>query len=82
MAELEGAVVAIPAPDVRVVDTTGAGDAFCGAFAARLAEGGAPLDAARAGVAAGSLAATIAGAQPSMPRRAEVERIAAMLAPA
>lgn len=63
---------AIDAPAVDVVDTTGAGDAFCGAFAAELAEGTDLVVAARAGVAAGSLAATRAGAQPSMPRRAEI----------
>jgi ribokinase len=62
----------LPAPPVEVVDTTGAGDAFCGAFAARLAAAPDPVAAARAGVAAGSLACTRAGAQPSMPRAAEI----------
>ncbi|TWE09297.1 ribokinase [Rudaeicoccus suwonensis] len=45
-----------PPPVAEVVDTTGAGDAFCGAFAARLAAGSTMADAARWGVAAGSFA--------------------------
>ncbi len=65
----------IAAPPVEVVDTTGAGDAFCGAMAARLAEGVDPIEAARVGVAAGSLAVTKAGAQPSMPHREEIDRL-------
>jgi ribokinase len=64
----------LPAPKVEVVDSTGAGDAFCGAFAARLADGADLLTAACAGVVAGSIAVTKAGAQPSMPRRDEIER--------
>jgi ribokinase len=72
-----GETTAIPAPAVEVVDTTGAGDAFCGALAARLVGGADPVAAARRGVVAGSLAATKAGAQPSMPRRDEIERLAA-----
>jgi ribokinase len=63
----------IAALQVGVVDTTGAGDAFCGAFATELAMGADPFDAARVGVVAGSLAVTKAGAQPSMPTRAEIE---------
>ncbi len=80
----DGAVVALnektwhfPAPSVPVVDTTGAGDAFCGAFAARLAAGADILQAAEAGVVAGSIAVTREGAQPSMPRREEIERFLA-----
>ena len=66
-----------PAPRVDVVDTTGAGDAFCGAFAADLARGVDPFLAARTGVAAGSLATTIPGAYPGIPRREAIERILA-----
>lgn len=61
-----------PAPSVEVVDTTGAGDAFCGAYAARIARGDDPFAATAYGVAAGSLAVTVAGAQPSIPREEEV----------
>jgi ribokinase len=71
----DGIAEGLPAPRVDVVDSTGAGDAFCGAFAARLAAGSEILTAARAGVIAGSLAVTKAGAQPSMPRRDEIDRL-------
>ncbi len=47
----------------RVVDTTGAGDAFAGAFAAALANGAGIDDAVRFGAAAGSLTVAAAGAQ-------------------
>jgi len=58
---------AVPAPAVTVIDTTAAGDAFAGAFAAAL-DAGAPLPRALArGVAAGALACTREGAQPSLP---------------
>jgi ribokinase len=70
-----GTVTHIPAPEVKVVDTTGAGDAFCGAMAAGLAAGLDPVEAARIGVITGSLATTRHGAQPSIPTRAEVERL-------
>lgn len=73
----DGRVDRLAAPVVAVVDTTGAGDAFVGAMAARLAEGSDVVGAARAGVVAGSLATTRAGAQPSMPRREEIERMLA-----
>ena len=68
----DGNVEQIPAPHVEVVDTTGAGDSFCGAFAARLVSGDDPVTAARFGVVAGSLAVTVAGAQPSIPTGAEI----------
>ncbi len=62
-----------PAFAVTAIDTTGAGDAFNGALAVALAER-APLPAAlRFANAAGALACTRRGAQPAMPRRAEVE---------
>ena len=57
-----------PAVEVSPVDTTGAGDAFCGALAARLAAGDGLRDAVRYAAAAGALATTIAGAVPSLPR--------------
>jgi ribokinase len=76
----DGETTAIPAPAVNVVDTTAAGDAFCGAFAADLARGETPLTAARTGVAAGSLATMVAGAYPGQPRREAIERILAIAA--
>lgn len=73
----DGKTVAIPAPAVTVVDTTGAGDAFSGAFAAELARGADPLTAARSGVVAGSLATTVPGAYPGLPKREAIERLLA-----
>ena len=61
--------------DVTPIDTTGAGDAFCGSFAAAIAAGDDPLDAARFAAAAGALATTRVGAVPSLPRRAEIEAL-------
>ena len=63
-------VVWIPAPAVRVVDTTGAGDAFVGAFAVGLGLGWSPAAAAALGCAAGSDSVTRAGTQTSYPDRA------------
>lgn len=60
----------VPAPAVAdVVDTTGAGDAFAGALAVRLASGRSLEDAVELGVRAGSFAVTSEGAQSSYPRR-------------
>jgi ribokinase len=64
---------AIPPVPVEPVDTTGAGDAFCGAFCARLAAGD-PVEAALSWAAvAGALATTVAGAVPSLPRVAAIQ---------
>jgi ribokinase len=63
------------APQVQVLDTTAAGDAFAGAFAVALAEGEAGEAALRRAVAAGSLACTVLGARPSLPGRAAVDRL-------
>jgi len=63
----------VPAHDVKIVDTTGAGDAFVGALAAAL-DAAVPLaDALRFAVAAGSLACTAAGAQTALPHRAAID---------
>jgi len=59
---------------VEVVDTTAAGDAFVGAFAVALTEGKVTLEAAAFGNAAGALTATRSGAQPSLPKRAELDQ--------
>ncbi|MBL8589109.1 MAG: ribokinase [Methylobacteriaceae bacterium] len=74
-----GTRLAAPAAKVAVVDTTGAGDAFVGAFAAAI-DGGLPLAAAlRRGSAAGALACTKEGAQPSLPSAADIAALAAQL---
>jgi len=57
----------VPGFPVTAVDTTAAGDAFAGALAVRLAGGADLADAVRFANAAGALAATQAGAQPSLP---------------
>ena len=71
-AHVDGYPHRLIAHPVNVVDTTDAGDAFCGAMAAALALGE-PVGTALAwGNAAGALAATCPGAQPSMPTRDEI----------
>ena len=62
-----------PAFDVTPVDTTAAGDAFVGGFAVALAEGRPLVEAVRWGNAAGALATTKLGAQPSLPTRDMLE---------
>jgi ribokinase len=57
------------------VETTGAGDAFVGGFAASLARGENPLQAARFGSAAAGISVTRLGAAPAMPRREEIEML-------
>ncbi|MFE0189576.1 ribokinase [Streptomyces sp. NPDC059008] len=61
---------------VKAVDTTGAGDAFTGALATRLARGDSLPEAARFAVRVGAAAVTKPGAQPSYPTRAELELLA------
>ncbi len=60
-------VTTVPAESVEVVDTTGCGDAFTGAVAARLVAGDTLVDAARFASRASGLAATGGGAQSSYP---------------
>lgn len=58
-----------------VVETTGAGDAFNGGFAAALAEGMDPGEAVRFGSATAGISVTRAGTAPSMPARAEIDAL-------
>ena len=58
-----------------VVETTGAGDAFCGGFAAALSEGAFVLEAARFGCATAAISVTRAGTAPSMPAREEIDAL-------
>jgi ribokinase len=62
-------------PPITPVDTTGAGDTFVAALTLALLEGQAPEAALRFACAAGSVTATRAGAQTSLPSREEVEAI-------
>ncbi|MFK8846496.1 ribokinase [Streptomyces sp. Ac-502] len=63
----EGGTGRVPGVKVEAVDTTGAGDAFTGALATRLARGDSLTDAARFAVRVGAAAVTKPGAQPSYP---------------
>lgn len=65
----------LPAHEITAVDTTAAGDAFNGALAVALAEGKALIEAVQYGLAAGALATTRRGAQPSLPTREAVENL-------
>ena len=65
----------IPALPVDVVDTTGAGDAFCGALATALASGQSLHEAVRFANVAGAAAVTTLGATPSMPTREQLKKI-------
>jgi len=58
---------------VEAVDTVGAGDCFCGVFAAGIAGGRPVAEALRWASAAAAISTTRKGAQPSMPNRQEVE---------
>jgi ribokinase len=60
---------------VTQVDATAAGDAFCGALAARLAEGSVMSEALHWASAAGAVAVTRLGALPSLPTTEEVEAL-------
>lgn len=65
--------VHIPALNAgTTIETTGAGDAFNGGFAAALAEGKSPLDAIRFGTATAAISVTRSGTAPSMPSRNEI----------
>ena len=63
----------LPAPPVRAIDTTGAGDAFNGALAAGLLEGRTVEEAARRAVVAAGLSVTVTGAREGMPIRSAIE---------
>ncbi|MET2830290.1 ribokinase [Mesorhizobium shangrilense] len=73
MAATPADILAVPAMKITPVDTVGAGDTFCGYFAAGLSSG-LPLEQAlaRAG-AAGSLACLKPGAQPAIPLAKDVD---------
>ncbi|WP_168880043.1 ribokinase [Rhizobium sp. P28RR-XV] len=59
----------------KVIDTTGAGDAFLGGFSAALAEGRAPIDAVRFASVTAGIAVTRPGTAPAMPARSEIEAL-------
>lgn len=61
----------------KVLDTTGAGDAFNGGFAVALTEGRDLADAVRFGCATAGISVTRAGTAPAMPARAEIDALLA-----
>jgi ribokinase len=67
----------VPAATVAAVDSTGAGDAFCGALAAALAESRPLAEAVNRAVSAAGLATTRVGAREGMPTAAELEEFLA-----
>jgi ribokinase len=69
----------LPADKVATVDSTGAGDAFCGALAAALAEGRPLAEAVKRAVAGSALATTHSGAREGMPTAAELDEFLAAL---
>jgi ribokinase len=73
----DGQASFVPAFPVTPVDTTAAGDAFNGALAVALGRGEPVARAARYANAAGALAATRPGAQPSLPTAAELDKFLA-----
>ena len=72
-ARVDGQFLKQSAFPVTPVDTTGAGDTFCGAFVAALSHGQDVVQALRQASAAGALACTKPGAQSSIPTHAEVQ---------
>ena len=64
---------ALTAPQVSPVDTTGAGDAFCGGFLAALGEGRDVFEAVEFGNVVGNLAVRKIGTSPAMPTREEID---------
>jgi len=65
----------VPGFKVRAVDATAAGDVFNGALAVALAEGRPLMEAVRFANAAAAISVTRLGAQPSAPRRTEIDRL-------
>ena len=68
----------VPGFAIEAVDTTAAGDAFCGALATSLAQGSTIEDAVWVANAAGALAVTKLGAEPSLPKKADLDQFLAV----
>lgn len=71
----DGTSGSVPARDVEVVDTTAAGDTFCGALAVALGERSSMGQAVSFATAASSLTVATAGALPSIPTRAQIDDV-------
>jgi ribokinase len=75
LAHHRGDFIRFTPPAVDAIDTTGAGDAFAGALAARLAVGESLERALTFACVSGALATTLAGAGPAIPDANSVEQI-------
>lgn len=64
----------LPVPKVKAIDTTAAGDSFCGALAVSIAEGKGLVEAADFANRCAAISVTRLGAQPSLPTRREVNK--------
>jgi sugar/nucleoside kinase (ribokinase family) len=71
----EGRRYSVPSPDVTVVDTTGAGDAFDAGFIDALLEGAGPEDCLRRACICGGLSTRMAGALSGLPLREQIGRL-------
>lgn len=65
--------VLVPAQKVKAVDTTAAGDTFCGALCVALSEGKSHVEAAQFATKASALTVQRMGAQDSIPTRSEIK---------
>lgn len=77
----DGPFVHLPPPAIKVVDTTGAGDCFCGALSVALSSGAPLVEAARFAVVAAALSTTGPGARGHLPGKAEVRALLEASAP-
>lgn len=74
----DGRLIArVPARSVTAIDTTGAGDTYCGAFAAAIAEGTSMTAASEFATAAAALSVQTLGAVPSIPLRESIDALLA-----
>ncbi|GAB4221589.1 MAG: ribokinase [Spirochaetales bacterium] len=73
----EGKVTHVEAFPVEAMDTTAAGDVYCGTLAVALSEGKSLEDAVRFASAGSAVSVTRLGAQPSAPYRSEIEEFLA-----
>lgn len=71
----DGDCTFVPAVKVNAVDTTAAGDTFCGGVCVALSEGKDMLEAVKFATAASSIAVQRPGAQDSIPNRCEVDKM-------
>lgn len=71
----DGDCTFVPAVKVNAVDTTAAGDTFCGGVCVALSEGKDLLEAVKFATAASSIAVQRPGAQDSIPNRCEVDKL-------